>query len=47
LAWPVRPALGEHDFPTIYTHPSPVVLTALRGASDILELCRHGLPTHL
>lgn len=47
LAWPVEPVRGERDFETIYREPSAAVVTALRDASDVLELCREGLPAEL
>ncbi len=47
LAWPVRPNLGEHDYPCVYREASPAVVAALRGASNLQELYRAGLPTSL
>ncbi|MFE9794012.1 transglutaminase domain-containing protein [Streptomyces goshikiensis] len=46
LAFPVRPELGELDYPGLYPAPHPAVLTALRGSADRPELCRN-LPTGL
>jgi transglutaminase-like putative cysteine protease len=47
LAWPVRPELGERDYPEVFVRPHPAVVAALRGASDVLELCGGGLPEDL
>ncbi|MBP2476866.1 transglutaminase-like putative cysteine protease [Crossiella equi] len=47
LAYPVAVADGEVDYPTVFVRPHPVVLAALRGATDTLELCAGGLPGHL
>ncbi len=47
LAWRVDPAAGEVDYPTVYAVPAPVVLAALRRASDALVLCDGGLPDRL
>lgn len=47
LAWPVRPELGERDYPVVLAAPAPVVVEALRGATDVLGLCRSGLPSEL
>ncbi|MGW2282483.1 transglutaminase-like domain-containing protein [Streptomyces sp. NPDC001770] len=38
LAWPVRPASGEADYPVLYAAPHPEVLGALRRARDRHEL---------
>ncbi len=38
LAFPVRPGLGETDYPDLYADPHPAVLTALRGSADRREL---------
>lgn len=47
LAWPVRTELGECDYPEVLVSPHPDVVRALRGASDVLALCKEGLPSHL
>lgn len=47
LAWPVDPAAGEADLPELHARPAGVVVAALRGADDVLELCRTGLPGSL
>ena len=47
LVWPVRPDLGERDDPRVAVHPSPAVVAALAGATDMLELCAGGLPSEL
>ncbi|MGW6208120.1 transglutaminase-like domain-containing protein [Streptomyces sp. NPDC055089] len=44
LAWPVRPELGEVDYPTLYAAPHPAVLRGLRTSADRGELWR-ALPT--
>jgi transglutaminase-like putative cysteine protease len=38
LAWPVRPELGEVDYPVLYASPPAPVLAALRGAATCGEL---------
>ena len=47
LAWPVRPELGEQDYPFVYRQPSPVVVSALRGATSLQDLYLKGLPSRL
>lgn len=44
LAWPVRPENGEVDYADVLVSPDPGVVAALRGADDMLQLCRTGLP---
>ncbi|GGV00580.1 transglutaminase [Streptomyces litmocidini] len=46
LAWPVRPELGEVDYPELYAEPHPAVLGALKAARDRAHLGRT-LPTEL
>ncbi|MFE2141632.1 transglutaminase family protein [Streptomyces sp. NPDC059456] len=46
LAFPVRPELGEADYPGLYAAPHPAVLAALRESADRQELWRN-LPTAL
>ncbi|MEW2522600.1 transglutaminase-like domain-containing protein [Actinacidiphila alni] len=46
LAWPVRPELGEADYPLIRATPPAPVLASLRGARDRSELAAL-LPTEL
>ncbi|MEU7279916.1 transglutaminase family protein [Streptomyces sp. NPDC045431] len=46
LAFPVRPELGEIDYPVLYAAPHPVVLSALRAARDRAYLWKT-LPTEL
>ncbi|MGP3924989.1 transglutaminase domain-containing protein [Streptomyces sp. 8N616] len=46
LAWPVRPGLGEADYPTVHAAPHPAVLNALRQATDRPHLWQL-LPTAL
>jgi len=38
LAYPVRPDLGEHDYPEIHANPPQCVVTALSGSASIIEL---------
>ncbi|MFE5805226.1 transglutaminase family protein [Streptomyces sp. NPDC056491] len=40
LAFPVRPGLGEIDYPELYAAPHPAVLTALRDSVDRPQLWR-------
>ncbi|WP_137726433.1 transglutaminase-like domain-containing protein [Prescottella subtropica] len=47
LAWPVDPARGEVDYPTLFATPAPCVVDALRGVTDVLSLRDVGLPTRL
>jgi len=47
LAWPVRAELGERDYPQLLVSPHPDVVRALHGATDVLALCRGGLPSDL
>jgi transglutaminase-like putative cysteine protease len=47
LAWPVRTDQGERDYAQLLVRPHPEVVRALRDATDILALCRGGLPSHL
>ncbi|WP_305091622.1 transglutaminase family protein [Prescottella sp. R16] len=47
LAWPVDPALGEVDYPTLFTSPAACVVDALRGVTDVLSIYDVGLPAGL
>ncbi len=47
LAWPVRPELGERDYPHVLAWPAPRVISALQAADDMLALCGGGLPSEL
>jgi transglutaminase-like putative cysteine protease len=47
LAWPVRGELGEHDYAEVLVSPHPAVVRALSDATDVLELCRGGLPSQM
>lgn len=47
LAWLPEAELGEIDYPEVRVSPAPVVVAALRNATDALELCRSGLPGRL
>ncbi|MCX4694884.1 transglutaminase family protein [Streptomyces sp. NBC_01408] len=46
LAFPVRPELGEVDYPELHAAPHPATLKALRDSADRPELWRR-LPTSL
>ncbi|MEV0415663.1 transglutaminase family protein [Streptomyces sp. NPDC050448] len=46
LAFPVRPELGEVDYPGLYAVPHPAALKALQDSADRQELWRN-LPTAL
>ncbi|MFF4369692.1 transglutaminase family protein [Streptomyces sp. NPDC001594] len=46
LAFPVRPELGEIDYPGLYDAPHPATLKALQESADRPELWRN-LPTSL
>lgn len=46
LAFPVRPALGEIDYPELYAAPHPAVLKVLQESADRPQLWRN-LPTAL
>jgi transglutaminase-like putative cysteine protease len=46
LAYPVRPALGEIDYPEVHAVPHPATLSALQESADRPELWRK-LPTAL
>ncbi len=45
LAWPVRAELGERDYPDVFRHASPRVVSALTQATDLPELYLRGLPS--
>ena len=47
LAWPVRRDVGERDYAHVLVSPHPAVVRALRDATDVLELCRGGLPSQM
>lgn len=47
LAWPVRGELGERDYAEVLASPHPAVVRALSAATDVLELCRGGLPSQM
>lgn len=47
LAWPVRAELGELDYPEVFRHASPGVVSALTQATDLPELYLRGLPSEL
>lgn len=43
LAWPVRPALGERDLPTLHVAPPANLVRLLRSVADIRVLGTTGL----
>lgn len=47
LAYAVRPALGEIDYPTIFAEPHPLVVAALKNNANCLDMCQYGLPQQL
>ena len=47
LAFPVRPELGEIDYPTIFAQPHPKAVHALQGHADSLSVCWPLLPDSL
>lgn len=47
LAWPVRPDLGECDYPEVFRTADPLVVEVLSRADDVLALCGGGLPDRL
>jgi hypothetical protein len=47
LAWPVLAELGECDYPAVFVRPDPSVVAALTQATNMLDLCREGLPAGL
>jgi transglutaminase-like putative cysteine protease len=47
LAYPVRPELGECDYPRVFIRPHPVVIAVLVEARDNRVLCAGGLPSKL
>jgi len=47
LAFPVRPELGEVDYPYVYAEPDSAVVQALQPGINGLELYMRGLPTEL
>lgn len=38
LAYPIRESLGEIDYPNVFTHPLPSVITAMQDSKDSQEL---------
>ncbi len=46
LAYPIRPNLGEVDYPIVYSQPNHKVVSALRN-SDTIEELKHHLPDEL
>lgn len=47
LAFPVRPEMGESEYPTIYARPHASTLAALRRNNDSLHMYLHDLPERL
>ncbi|MFB7877331.1 transglutaminase family protein [Nocardia sp. NPDC056064] len=47
LAWPVDPGSGEVDYSQLLVFPAASVVTALRGATDVLSIYDTGLPSAL
>ncbi|MBD2869058.1 transglutaminase-like domain-containing protein [Paenibacillus arenilitoris] len=47
LAFPVREACNEIDYPKIYAHPHPHTIRALKQNTDCVQMCLHGLPAEL
>ncbi|MFC5181002.1 transglutaminase-like domain-containing protein [Actinomadura harenae] len=43
LAYPMDPAAGEVDYPTVYASPPEAVLTALQSETDAMHMMRNGL----
>jgi transglutaminase-like putative cysteine protease len=44
LAYPVRPGLGEHDYPEVYAAPPHCVVATLSASGSIVELNSRLLP---
>lgn len=44
LAFPIRPELGEIDFPEVFAEPATSVIQCLTNAQNCDQLYRHGLP---
>jgi len=47
LAFPVRPALDEVDYPTLHVAPHPAIAACLTAHDDALLMYRGGLPERL
>lgn len=47
LAWPVDPARGEVDYPSLHVSAADCVVETLGSADDVLALYDGGLPTSL
>ena len=47
LAFPVREALGEIDYPLVFPEPLPSVMHAMESYQDCMELYLHGLPAEI
>lgn len=44
LAFPIREAYDEIDYPGIYATPNPKTIAALKQSTDVLEMYRNHLP---
>jgi len=47
LAFSIRPALDEVDYPTIYSHPHAKIVATLQQHTDSLHMCQFSLPERL
>lgn len=47
LAFPIREAYGEIDYPTIYAQPNPQTIAVLRQHTNSLTMYQNGLPSSL
>jgi len=47
LAFPIRKAYNETDYPVIYSQPHPKTIRTLRGNTDCRSMYLQGLPTEL
>jgi len=47
LAFPVRPNMGEIDYPGVYADPPAVIVDCLRGSTNSIEMYTRGLPSEL
>lgn len=47
LAFPVRPAYGEIDYPLIYAAPLKCTMETLETSTDCLRMYRYGMPTEI
>ena len=47
LAFPVRPAYDEIDYPTVYAEPLPMTMRILENSTDALYMYLHALPEQI